>query len=97
MALKIQWTKRAAESFDNIVNYIEENWSENSAKSFVQKTYKLLDQIAENPDMCQQIQGKDVKRGIITKQTSLFYRVMDNNIRLITYWDNRRNPKKLRL
>ena len=97
MALKIQWTKRAAESFDKIVNSIEENWSENSAKTFVKKTDKLIEQIAENPDICPQIEGKNVKRGVITKQTSLFYRVMKDVIRLITFWDNRRNPKRLRL
>ncbi len=97
MALKIQWTKRAVESFDNIVNYIEENWSTNSAKTFVQKTDNLLNQIAENPDMCQQIEGMDIKKGVITSQTSVYYRVMNEAVRLITFWDNRRNPKKLKL
>jgi plasmid stabilization system protein ParE len=97
MALKIQWTKRAAESFDKIVDSIEENWSENSAKTFVKKTEKLLEQIAENPDMCPQIQGKNVKRGVITKQTSLFYSVINDVIRIVTFWDNRRYPKRLRL
>jgi len=97
MALKIQWTIRAVESFDNIVNYIEKNWSANSAKTFVQKTDNLINQIAENPDMCQQIEGKDIKRGVITSQTSVYYLVMNEAVRLITFWDNRRNPKKLKL
>ncbi|MFN8255593.1 MAG: type II toxin-antitoxin system RelE/ParE family toxin [Bacteroidales bacterium] len=97
MALKIQWTKRAVDSFEKIVNYIEENWSESSAKTFVQKTNKLIFQIADNPGMCPNIVGKEVKRGVITRQTSLYYRVMNGVVRLITFWDNRRNPKKLRL
>jgi len=42
MALKIQWTKRAAKSFDKIVDYIKEKGSEKSAKDFVKKTDKLL-------------------------------------------------------
>jgi len=62
MALKIKWTKRAAKSFDKIVHYIEENWSENSAKTFVRKANKILGQIAENPDMCPEIEGKNVKK-----------------------------------
>jgi plasmid stabilization system protein ParE len=89
--------KRAVESFDNIVNYINDNWSEKSAKEFVQQTNRLIDQISENPDMCTQIEGTDVKKAVITSQTSLYYRVMDQLIRLITFWDNRRNPKKLKL
>ena len=97
MALKIQWTKRAIKSFEKIIEDIEENWSEASAKKFVQKTDKLLDQIAENPEICQKIEGKNVKRAVITKQTSLYYRVFGKFIRLVTFWDNRRDPDKLKL
>ena len=98
MALKIQWTKRAEKSFDKIVEYLEEEWSEASAKKFVRKTDKLLGQIAENPEMCPAVEGKeDVRKGLVTKQTSVFYRIMDNIIRLITFWDNRRDPDKLKI
>jgi plasmid stabilization system protein ParE len=98
MALKIQWTKRAEKSFDKIVEYIEEEWSEASAKKIVRKTDKLLGQIAENPEMCPAIEGKEkVRKGLVTKQTSVFYKIMDNFIRLITFWDNRRDPDKLKL
>ncbi|OQY05692.1 MAG: hypothetical protein B6I20_00705 [Bacteroidetes bacterium 4572_117] len=67
MALKIQWTKRAEKSFDKIVKYLEEKWSEASAKKFVQKTDKLLSQIAENPEICSAIEDKEnVRKGMIT-------------------------------
>ncbi len=59
MALKIKWSKRAEKSFDKIVEYIEEEWSETSAKKFVRKTNKLLEQIAENPEMCPAVEGKE--------------------------------------
>lgn len=98
MALKIQWTKRAEKSFDKIVEYLQEEWSEASAKKFVRKTDKLLGQVAENPEMCPSIEGKEeVRKGVITSQTSVFYRVMDDFIRLITFWDNRKNPNKLKI
>lgn len=98
MALKIQWTKRAEKSFAKIVEYLEEEWSETSAKKFVQKTDKLLNYISENPEMCPTVEGKEeIRKGLVTKQTSVFYKIMDNFIRLITFWDNRRNPDKLNL
>ena len=97
MALKIQWTKRAEKSFGKIVLDIEEKWSEASAKKFVQKTDKLLGLIAENLEMCPAVEGKEeVRKGLVTKQTSVFYKIMDNFIRLITFWDNRSDPDKLR-
>jgi plasmid stabilization system protein ParE len=98
MALKIQWTRRAEKSFDKIVEYLKEEWSETSAKKFVRKTDKLLGQITENPEMCPSIEGKEeVRKGAITTQTSVFYSIMDDYIRLITFWDNRRDPNKLKM
>ncbi len=49
MDLEIKWSKRAKTSFDAIVDFIEENWSERSAKKFVQKTEKTLRLPSENP------------------------------------------------
>ncbi|MDF1548653.1 MAG: type II toxin-antitoxin system RelE/ParE family toxin [Bacteroidales bacterium] len=94
----MQWTKRAEKSFDKIVGDIEEKWSEASAKKYVRKTAKLLGQIAENPEMCPAIEGKEeVRKGLVTTQTSVFYGIMDNYIRLITFWDNRRDQDKLKI
>ena len=98
MALKIQWTKKAEKSFDKIVEYLEEEWSEASAKKFVRKTNKLLSRIAENPEICPAIEDKEeVRKGVVTMQTSVFYRVKDNLIQLIIFWDNRQDPDKLKL
>lgn len=97
MGLKVKWTKRAQKSFDGIVENIEENWSENSAKKFVQKTNKVLNLMSDNPRMFQKSKKKGIRRGLITKQTSVYYKVFKNVIRLITFWDNRRNPKSLKL
>ena len=97
MALETQWTKRAAKSFDEIIEFIIKRWSEDSAKKFVKKSDKLVKQIEKNPEMCQKIEDTEVRRGVITKQTSIYYIIKGNFIRLITFWDNRKDPKKLKL
>jgi plasmid stabilization system protein ParE len=96
MALKIRWAKRAEKSFDGIiVRNIEENWSEKSAKKFVQQTNKVLNLMSENPNMFPESQKKGIRKGLITKQTSVYYKVFKDIIRLIIFWDNRQNPKDL--
>jgi hypothetical protein len=41
----------------------------------VRKTDKLLEQIAENPEMCPAVEGKEeVRKGLVTKQSSVFYK-----------------------
>lgn len=98
MALKIQWTKRAEKSFERIVDYLLKNWSEKSAKKFVRTTNKKLEQIAENPKQYEEvINKKGVHRAVITRQTSVYYRVYNRMVRLITFWDNRRNPDSLKI
>lgn len=97
MGLNIRWTKRAEKSFDEIVERIEERWSEKSAKKFVRKTDKVLDLMSDNPLMFPESKKKGIRKGLITKQTSVYYRVFKNIIRLITFRDNRKDPKKLKL
>ncbi len=47
--------------------------------------------------MFQESETKGIRRGHITKQTSVYYRVFKNIVRLITFWDKRRNPDNLKL
>jgi plasmid stabilization system protein ParE len=42
-------------------------------------------------------QKKGVRRCVITKQVSLYYRVQDDAIQIITLTDNRQNPSQLEL
>ena len=42
MALKIKWMKRAANSFDKTLKYLEREWNLNSAKKFVKRSNKFL-------------------------------------------------------
>ena len=97
MALEVIWTKRAKKSFDKIVDNIESNWSENSAKKFVRETAKVLDLISKSPKMFRESQIMGIRQGLITKQTSVYYRIFKKAIRIITFWDNRRNPDNLKL
>jgi len=97
MAVELKWSKRAKKSFDNIVDFIEENCSEKSAKKFVRKAEHTLTSISQNPKMFIEIDKKNIHKGIITKQTSVFYRIYNQHIRIITFWDNRRNPDNLKI
>lgn len=82
MGLEIRWTKRAEKSFDRVVEHIETNWSEKSAKKFVRKTNKVLDMMSENPLIFPESKKKGIRKGLITKQTTVYYRVFKNIIRL---------------
>jgi plasmid stabilization system protein ParE len=51
MSLAVFWSDEANETFDSIVLFIENKWSERQAETFVKHTQKILSLIAEQPYM----------------------------------------------
>jgi len=94
MALKIRWTPEAEDNFSSILDYLESEWSEKEIRKFARKTQIIIEQIAINPKMFKAAGTEEIRKAVITRQTSLFYFV-DEELELITllaFWDNRRNP-----
>jgi plasmid stabilization system protein ParE len=95
MERKIIWTKTAFKTFQDIANYLEKQWSLKIAKNFVANTEKKLEQIKENPESCiTSNKDKTIRKATITKHNSMFYRVKENALVILAFFDNRKNPKK---
>jgi len=97
MALKILWTKRADKKFDQIIDYLLVEWNPKVTSSFVKNVYDLVELLAEYPEIG--TLENDVKgiRGItIIKQINIFYRVKGNQLIILTFFDNRKDPKEKR-
>ena len=97
MALEIKWSKKADQKFDKILEYLILNWGENVTKNFVKKVYDFLDILAEYPEIGSVENEKKGIRGFtIVKQVNIFYRIKDQNIILLDFFDNRQDPRKKR-
>ena len=98
MALKIFWTKRADKNFSQILNYLSEEWGDNVAKAFARKVYDFLEILSEFPEIGTiENKEKEIRGFTILRQVNLFYRITDNKVILLNFFDNRQNPKKKRL
>jgi len=89
MSLAVLWSDEAEETFDNIVLYIENNWGEKHAKKFVQHVQKILKLISDQPYMYKASVSRDVRQAVISRQTSLYYKIHKEYITLLFFWDNR--------
>lgn len=49
MAKTIVWNRRASDSFNAIIQYLENQWGDNVTRDFVNRTYHILDLLAEKP------------------------------------------------
>lgn len=96
--IKITWSPKALKSYIHIADFILEKWSKKEVKKFSDITSSTILQIAQNPELfVASKHKKNIRKGFITKHTSLIYKVKTNEIELVLFWDNRQNPKKLKL
>lgn len=96
MGLEIKWTEEAEETFDHIITYLQKKWSAKEVQVFIKKTDQTLHHISKFPNSFKQSRSKKVRKALITKQNSLLYRVRSTRIELLSFWDNRFDPKKLK-
>lgn len=85
MVKKVTFSKRARSKIYQIVSYLKKDWSQAIAETSVILLYKKFENRPE------------VRKCKITKQVTLYYKVKSNKIEIITLFDSRQNPDKLRL
>jgi len=95
--MKVTISERAERNLDHIVHYLEQEWSVRVRDKFLELLERKIDQISEMPQLYEvSTKKKSVRRCVVSKQTSLYYRVNKREIEIITIQDNRKNPKKLK-
>jgi plasmid stabilization system protein ParE len=95
MAKKIIWTKRADGSFSKILDYLIQEWGQKVTEAFIQRTYNFLDILTELPEMgAIQNAGRNIRGFTLTKHITVFYRIENQNILLLNFFDNRQRRDK---
>jgi plasmid stabilization system protein ParE len=94
---EIVWSKKAKKNYFSILDYLLSEWTEKEMLAFHKKTLKVLHQISRFPEMFVFSGKKDIRKCVLTKQVTLYYKVFPDKIILVTFWDSRKNPGKLKL
>lgn len=91
----IVWTRIALIVFDETLNYfIVRNGNDNYSQKLHKKVTKNTLRLSVNPYLGKEIENT-VYRKLIFKDYSLIYKVLDAEIIICLFWDNRRNPEAL--
>ncbi|RNL51057.1 type II toxin-antitoxin system RelE/ParE family toxin [Pedobacter jejuensis] len=91
----IIWSPIAKTSYIEILKFLEENWTSKEIEYFISRTERLVKLISQNPNLFQYSINSDTFRCLVVPHVSLFYRLKNENIELLVFWDNRKDPKKL--
>jgi len=95
MAERIVWTIRARKSFNRIISFLEEEWGERVTANFVRRAYDIIELLAEHPSLGSLEKADEQIRGFpITEHNRLFYRVTEDGIILLNFFDTRSGKRR---
>ena len=93
---KIVWSDEALSNLKNILTYLENNWSKKEINKFATLLDRQLNRIQNNPFLFAESESRStIRKSVLTKQVSIYYRIKNKTVELISLIDNRQNPKKL--
>lgn len=93
----IVWSILASSDFNQILDYLFQKWNNQIAIDFIDLVNNQLLRIAQQPKLYPEInKKKKVRKCVVTKHNTLYYREVSEKIEVVRLFDNRQNPRKLR-
>lgn len=95
---KILWTDNAIKELEKTIEYLEVHWTEKELINLATHIEKTLNLISQNPHLFQASDfKKEVRRAVILTLNTLYYRVNENSVEILSFFSNRQNPRKRKL
>jgi len=93
---KIIWSDEALRNLKTIFDYLESTWTPKEIQKFAQLLEKSLNLLVTNPLSFPQIKHPNkLRKMVISKQISIFYQTTENQIRIVSIFDNRQSPSRI--
>ena len=95
---KIHWNNKAKLDYFGNIDFLFEKWSEKVAQEFIDDVFDVEFILSKGNVDFQDTDFIGVKRFVIRKQITLFYRIIDtHNIEFLRFWNNHKDTNKLNL
>jgi plasmid stabilization system protein ParE len=79
-----------------LTDYLAEEWSAKVKQNFIENFKSKIEHISVYPESCMKSGAfPNLYQCIVTKQTSFLYRIQNNEIEIITIFDNRSSFKSI--
>jgi plasmid stabilization system protein ParE len=94
---KIVISTEAKEDLENILSFLSENWGDKVVREFLQKINTFYYIVSVNPRLFGYYnKTKNIRKYIISRHNIIYYRISKKEVQIITVFDTRQNPSKLR-
>ncbi|WP_259068930.1 type II toxin-antitoxin system RelE/ParE family toxin [Mucilaginibacter sp. X4EP1] len=93
MIFELKFTPEAEETYDSLTSQLQERWGDQFAIKFETKVLKALEAISVSPYLYPIIEeSTEVRRCVLHKNCSMLYKVFDDVVLIVCFWDNRQDP-----
>jgi plasmid stabilization system protein ParE len=94
----VSWADEAIDNLNDVINYLEQNWSYKEKTDFFKKLEKRLGIIKQYPEIFPKSQkSNSVYRSVLTEQITIYYSVENKIIKILSLFDVRQDPSKLKI
>jgi plasmid stabilization system protein ParE len=94
----VLWNKLARQDYFENIDYLIQNWSFKEAQKFIGKVSDVESILVKGGIDFQNTDRIGIKRCVLIRQITLFYKVNSNNtIELLRFWNNSQSLKNLKL
>lgn len=93
MSLPVVFSPLALDGMISIAEFILEKWGIKSSRKFQIQVERTLKTLGKQPYMFKaSALASDVRKGIISRQTSFIYQIHQDRIEILFFIDNRQEP-----
>lgn len=97
MPKEIIWSPLSLSDMEAIVDYLFKSWSTDVINHFIDEVDLIVKQLSLHPKTFPLIHSKlKIRKCVISKHNSIYYREYRNKIQILRIYDNRQNPDNLR-
>jgi len=91
--MEVIWSDDAKYDYHENIDYLLREWSENSAVDFIEEVKTILEIIKSQPELFPLSDHQTIRRAVIRKQITLFYKVEEEIIYIVRLWNNYKDPE----
>ena len=98
MSLKVNWTSESERTFNQNLEYLSKEWDNTVMNHFLDRVDEVIKKIQINPLLFPLHRVEEqIHKCVIHERIILYYKVTDDRIDLLTFWNTYQNPSRLNL
>ena len=94
---EILWTDLALEELSETVRYLEREFSQKEIDNLGDEVERISSIISQNPNFFPHSDRLQTRKAIVLKFNTLYYRIMNDKIEILSFFSNRQSPDKKKL